>query len=216
VSASAASAKTRVLIVDDEPSVLLEIAASLKRHYDPLTASNADEAEKILAVSKETLYRWIRDGFVTAEQITARFLEEAQMVGRMSWCRNRAKHAVAGGNRRAVGGELLTIARRHTILADDDCLRPSREQRGHARHVIEVIVRDQDPRERRRVERCGHGVDVGREADACVDERRLAAAQKPGVVPGRSRPLGGVPCRNQLRGAGDAHVVFIALSGRSS
>ena len=28
------------------------------------------EAEKILAVSKETLYRWIRDGFVTAEQIT--------------------------------------------------------------------------------------------------------------------------------------------------
>jgi two-component system nitrogen regulation response regulator NtrX len=37
-----------VLIVDDEPSVLLEIAASLKRHYDPLTASNADEAEKIL------------------------------------------------------------------------------------------------------------------------------------------------------------------------
>ena len=49
MSASAASAKTRVLIVDDEPSVLLEIAASLKRHYDPLTASNADEAEKILA-----------------------------------------------------------------------------------------------------------------------------------------------------------------------
>jgi two-component system nitrogen regulation response regulator NtrX len=37
-----------VLIVDDEPSVLLEIAASLKRHYDPLTASNADEAERIL------------------------------------------------------------------------------------------------------------------------------------------------------------------------
>ena len=28
------------------------------------------EAEKILAVSKETLYRWIRDGFITAEQIT--------------------------------------------------------------------------------------------------------------------------------------------------
>ena len=49
MSASAASGKTRVLIVDDEPSVLLEIAASLKRHYDPLTASNADEAEKILA-----------------------------------------------------------------------------------------------------------------------------------------------------------------------
>ncbi len=28
------------------------------------------EAEKILDVSKETLYRWIRDGFITAEQIT--------------------------------------------------------------------------------------------------------------------------------------------------
>ena len=28
------------------------------------------EAEKILAVSKATLYRWIRDGFITAEQIT--------------------------------------------------------------------------------------------------------------------------------------------------
>jgi len=25
---------------------------------------------RILAVSKETLYRWIRDGFITAEQIT--------------------------------------------------------------------------------------------------------------------------------------------------
>jgi excisionase family DNA binding protein len=28
------------------------------------------DAEKILGVSKETLYRWIRDGFITAEQIT--------------------------------------------------------------------------------------------------------------------------------------------------
>jgi excisionase family DNA binding protein len=28
------------------------------------------EAEKMLGVSKETLYRWIRDGFITAEQIT--------------------------------------------------------------------------------------------------------------------------------------------------
>jgi excisionase family DNA binding protein len=28
------------------------------------------EAEKILGVSRETLYRWIRDGFITAEQIT--------------------------------------------------------------------------------------------------------------------------------------------------
>jgi excisionase family DNA binding protein len=28
------------------------------------------QAEKLLGVSKETLYRWIRDGFITAEQIT--------------------------------------------------------------------------------------------------------------------------------------------------
>jgi excisionase family DNA binding protein len=28
------------------------------------------EAERLLGVSKETLYRWIRDGFITAEQIT--------------------------------------------------------------------------------------------------------------------------------------------------
>jgi len=28
------------------------------------------EAEKILGISRETLYRWIRDGFITAEQIT--------------------------------------------------------------------------------------------------------------------------------------------------
>jgi excisionase family DNA binding protein len=28
------------------------------------------EAEKMLGVSRETLYRWIRDGFITAEQIT--------------------------------------------------------------------------------------------------------------------------------------------------
>jgi excisionase family DNA binding protein len=28
------------------------------------------EAEKILGISRETLYRWIREGFITAEQIT--------------------------------------------------------------------------------------------------------------------------------------------------
>ena len=43
-----AGPKTRILVVDDEPSVLLETSASLKRHYDVLTAPNADEAERIL------------------------------------------------------------------------------------------------------------------------------------------------------------------------
>ena len=41
--------KTRVLVVDDEPSILLEIAGTLKRHYDVLTATNAEDAERILA-----------------------------------------------------------------------------------------------------------------------------------------------------------------------
>jgi two-component system nitrogen regulation response regulator NtrX len=36
-------------VVDDEPSVLLETSASLKRHYDVLTAPHADEAERVLA-----------------------------------------------------------------------------------------------------------------------------------------------------------------------
>ena len=46
---SATAPRTRVLVVDDEPSVLLETSASLKRDYDVLTASNADDAERILA-----------------------------------------------------------------------------------------------------------------------------------------------------------------------
>jgi two-component system nitrogen regulation response regulator NtrX len=47
--------KIRVLIVDDEPSVLLETSASLKRHYDVLTASRAEEAEKVLGDQKVDL-----------------------------------------------------------------------------------------------------------------------------------------------------------------
>ena len=37
---------------------------------DDVVVVTITEAEKILGVSKETLYRWIRDGFITAEQIT--------------------------------------------------------------------------------------------------------------------------------------------------
>ena len=47
--------KIRVLVVDDEPSVLLETSASLKRDYDVLTASNADDAERILAKERVQL-----------------------------------------------------------------------------------------------------------------------------------------------------------------
>ncbi|HET7903489.1 MAG TPA: sigma-54 dependent transcriptional regulator, partial [Candidatus Eisenbacteria bacterium] len=41
--------KIRVLVVDDEPSILLEVAGALKRHYDVLTATSAEEAERMLA-----------------------------------------------------------------------------------------------------------------------------------------------------------------------
>ncbi len=47
--------KTRVLVVDDEPSILLEIAGTLKRHYDVLTATNAEDAEKILTSERVDL-----------------------------------------------------------------------------------------------------------------------------------------------------------------
>jgi two-component system nitrogen regulation response regulator NtrX len=40
--------KIRVLVVDDEPSILLEVAGALKRHYDVLTATSAEEAERVL------------------------------------------------------------------------------------------------------------------------------------------------------------------------
>jgi two-component system, NtrC family, nitrogen regulation response regulator NtrX len=43
------SAKPRVLVVDDEPSVLFETAGGLKPHYDVVTASSAEEAETLLA-----------------------------------------------------------------------------------------------------------------------------------------------------------------------
>jgi len=39
--------RTRVLVVDDEPSVLLEISGALKRHYDVVTARSAEEAEAL-------------------------------------------------------------------------------------------------------------------------------------------------------------------------
>jgi excisionase family DNA binding protein len=42
----------------------------VRPYDDDAVVVTITEAEKILAVSKETLYRWIRDGFITAEQIT--------------------------------------------------------------------------------------------------------------------------------------------------
>ncbi|HMI30882.1 MAG TPA: sigma-54 dependent transcriptional regulator [Candidatus Limnocylindrales bacterium] len=49
------SPRTRVLVVDDEPSVLLEISGALKRHYDVLTAQSAEEAEALLAKERVDL-----------------------------------------------------------------------------------------------------------------------------------------------------------------
>jgi len=48
-------ARLRILIVDDEPSVLLETAGSLKRHFDVVTASSADAAERLLAQQRFNL-----------------------------------------------------------------------------------------------------------------------------------------------------------------
>ena len=39
-------------------------------HDDDVVVVTMTEAEKLLGVSRVTLYRWIRDGFITAEQIT--------------------------------------------------------------------------------------------------------------------------------------------------
>ena len=47
--------KIRVLVVDDEPSVLLETAASLKRNYDVLTASRAEDAERMVGEQRVDL-----------------------------------------------------------------------------------------------------------------------------------------------------------------
>jgi excisionase family DNA binding protein len=49
-----------------QPPAQLDVGPS----GDDAVVVTITEAEKILAVSKETLYRWIRDGFITAEQIT--------------------------------------------------------------------------------------------------------------------------------------------------
>ena len=47
--------RIRVLVVDDEPSVLLETAASLKRQYDVLTASRAEDAERMVGEQRVDL-----------------------------------------------------------------------------------------------------------------------------------------------------------------
>ncbi len=42
------SPRTRILVVDDEPSVLLEASTTLKEQYDVATAASAESAERIL------------------------------------------------------------------------------------------------------------------------------------------------------------------------
>ena len=49
------AARVRVLVVDDEPTVLLETSASLKRHYDVLTASRAEDAERMIGEQRVDL-----------------------------------------------------------------------------------------------------------------------------------------------------------------
>jgi len=70
------AARIRVLIVDDEPSVLLETAASLKRQYEVLTASRAEDAERMLAEQRiDLLLTDLRlpgkDGIALLERVKA-------------------------------------------------------------------------------------------------------------------------------------------------
>ena len=50
-----AGSRTRILIIDDEPSVLLETSAALRRQYDVATAGSAEEAEKLLGKERVDL-----------------------------------------------------------------------------------------------------------------------------------------------------------------
>jgi len=50
-----ATPRTRILIIDDEPSVLLETSVALRRHYDVATATSAEEAEKLLGKERVDL-----------------------------------------------------------------------------------------------------------------------------------------------------------------
>jgi two-component system, NtrC family, nitrogen regulation response regulator NtrX len=68
--------KTRILIVDDEPSVLLEISASLKGSYEVRSAASAEEAERILGQQKVGLLITDlrlpgRDGLALLESVKA-------------------------------------------------------------------------------------------------------------------------------------------------
>ncbi len=46
------SARTRILVVDDEPSVLLETSTTLKEHYEVATAASAEAAERVLGAER--------------------------------------------------------------------------------------------------------------------------------------------------------------------
>jgi len=65
--------RTRVAILragHDIPVYQPPAAPDVRPGDDDAVVATITEAEKILEISKETLYRWIRDGFITAEQIT--------------------------------------------------------------------------------------------------------------------------------------------------
>ncbi len=66
--------------------------------------------------------------------------------------------------------------------------------------MIGVTVGDENPGQRGAIERGSDRIEVGRQAHARVNERRVATAQEPRVVPGGSRPLRGVAGGNQQGG----------------
>ena len=123
---------------------------------------------------------------VAAVEIAGLAIEEAEMIRGVARRRQDLELPVAGGD--GIAGRI-----HHHQPA------PPIAQRRQSLDVIGMPVRDQHARERRAVQRGGHGLHVLRVPDAGVDERGLAPRQQPGVVAGRARPLGRIAGGNEDR-----------------
>ena len=66
---------------------------------------------------------------IAAEEIASGLVEEAQVVGRVTRCRNGSQDAVARGDGRAIRDCLVTAGYREIGVADDRRGRPPRQQR---------------------------------------------------------------------------------------
>jgi hypothetical protein len=88
-------------------------------------------------------------------------------------------------------------------LLEDGDGRPALAQRGNAGRMIGMAVCDEDAHQRPRVERRRDGIEVRRDAGACIDQGRLCAIKEPGVVACarvRTRIIGGEEKRREAHG----------------